>query len=111
VDKGESTLARELLIPPEAQDDPNSVEIARVWAAKQQQHVSLSWDLWPDPAIWGVVLADLAGHVANAFQQERGLVRRQTLERIQEFFNKELDNPTDAPEGKVLNKRRGHRRP
>ena len=102
-------MPTELQIPPAVEDDPKAVEIVRVWAAKQQQHVSLSWDLWPDPAIWGVVLADLAGHVANAFQQERGLDRRETLMKIQEFFNKELDNPTDSPDGKVMNKRPGHR--
>ena len=103
-------MPTELQIPPAAEEDPNAVEILRVWAAKQEQHVTLSWDLWEDPATWGIVLADLAGHVANAFQQERGIDRSETLSKIREFFNKELAHPTDAPEGKVHNKRRPHRR-
>jgi hypothetical protein len=105
----EAEVKNELQIPPAAEDDPQAVEILRVWAARQEQHVSLSWDLWDDPAIWGMVLADLAGHVANAFQQERGLDRTETLAAIRELFNKELENPTDDPQGKVLNNRRPHR--
>lgn len=102
-------MSKELEIPPIAAEDPNAVEILRVWAARHEQHVSLSWDLWDDPAIWGMVLADLAGHVANAFQQERGLNRKATLTAIQELFNKELVHPTDNPQGKIQNKRRAHR--
>jgi hypothetical protein len=103
-------MPKELLIPPAAEDDPKSVEILRMWAAHGAQHVSLAWDLWPDPSTWGIVLADLAGHVANAYQQERGADRNETLNRIRSLFNAELDNPTDAPEGKVHNSRRPHRR-
>lgn len=102
-------MADELEIPPIAEEDRNSVEILRVWAAQQQQHVSLRWDLWDDPAIWGVVLADLAGHVANAFERQRGKNREETLSQIQEFFNKELNHPTDEPRGRVQNKRKQHR--
>ena len=103
-------MKKELEIPPAAEDDPQAFEILRVWGAKREQHVSISWDLWDDPATWGLFLADLANHVANAFQQERGLDRNQTLTAIQELFNKEIGNPTDSPQGKVLHKRRPHRK-
>jgi hypothetical protein len=98
------------MIPPAAEDDPKAFEILRVWGARGQQHVTIFWDLWDTPETWGLMLADLAGHVANAFKQERGLNHSHTLNRIQSMFNKEIAAPTDSPEGKVQNKRRAHRR-
>jgi len=103
-------MERELTVPPAAEDDPKAFEILRVWAAGGQQHVSLFWDLWDDPATWGIMLADLAGHVANAFYQERGVAKAQILKVIQSMFNDELAAPTDSPSGKVQNKRRPHRK-
>jgi hypothetical protein len=103
-------MKRELAIPPAAEEDPSAFEILRVWGAKRKQHLSLFWDLWNDPATWGIMLADLAGHVANALNQERGLDRQEVLSEIRSMFNKELDAPTDSPEGKIMNKRRSHRR-
>lgn len=104
-------MDRELMVPPAAEDDPKAFEILRVWAARGQQHVTIFWDLWDDPATWGIMLADLAGHVANAFHQEKGSDRAEILNQIQSMFNEELDLPTDSPQGKVSNKRRSHRSP
>lgn len=59
----------ELLIPPAAEEDPKAIEVIRVWVAKGGQHVSLNPLAWKDPQVWGIVLADLAGHVANAYEQ------------------------------------------
>jgi hypothetical protein len=103
-------MGRELMIPPVAEEDPKAFEIVRVWGAGGAQHVSLGWDLWDDPATWGIVLADLAGHVANAYHQEHGVDRNETLRKIRAMFNDELENPTDTPVGKVHNTRRPHRR-
>jgi hypothetical protein len=103
-------MARELIIPPAAEEDPNAFEIVRVWGAGGVQHVTLSWDLWEDPATWGIVLADLAGHVANAYKQERGSDPNEILRKIRAMFNAEFDSPTDVVEGKLHNTRRPHRR-
>ena len=103
-------MGKELLIPPAAEDDSAAFEILRVWGARGEQHVSIFWDLWDDPATWGIMLADLAGHVANALHQERGLNRNEVLSEIRAMFNKEIDVPTDSPEGKVFNKRPPHGR-
>jgi len=102
-------MTNELLIPETAENDPNAVEVLRVWVAKGGQHVSISTGIWEDPEAWGIVLADLAGHVANAYAQENGLDREQTLFKIRNFFNKELDSPTDTPKGNVRHKRQPHR--
>ena len=102
-------MNRELMIPPATENDPKAYEILRVWGAHGSQHVTIAWDLWDDPAAWGIMLADLANHVANAFQQEKGNPKAETLEKIRSLFNQELAAPTDVPKGKVFNSRRPHR--
>jgi hypothetical protein len=70
-----------------AEEDPKAIEVVRVWVAKGGQHVSINPFVWKDPEAWGIVLADLAGHLANAYK-----------------------NPTDHARGQVHNSRRPHRK-
>src|SRR5690348_13029254 len=70
----------QLLIPNAAAKDPESFELLRVWIANKGQHVSLRTGVWRDPSAWGILLADLARHVANSYEQEEGLVRLKTLQ-------------------------------
>ena len=91
----------ELLIPPTAQRDRKALEIARIWAAEGDQHVSLRAGIWPDPACWGLMLVDLAQHVANAYAQE-GRGRDEVLQRIKEGFDAEWHAPTDEPQGQII---------
>jgi hypothetical protein len=102
-------MSRELTIPPAAEEDPAAFEILQVWGAKNEQHVTIFWDLWDDPSTWGIMLADLAGHIANALFQERAIPKAETLREIRTVFNKEIEAQRHAPEGKVLNTRRPHR--
>jgi len=89
-------------IPPAAQRDKASFEVLRVWIAEQGQHVSIRSGAWEDPFAWGIVLADLARHIALAHEmQTRGLDREAFLARLLEGFEAEIDNPTDEPEGEV----------
>jgi hypothetical protein len=91
----------ELLIPPSAQRDREAVELARIWAADGAQHVSLRADCWDDPFAWGMMLVDLANHVANAYQQ-MGRDRSEALARLKEGFDAEWAAPTDVARGEVL---------
>ena len=53
-------------------------------------------------ASWGIVLADLARHIAHAHQlQNEGADTDAFLQRLLEGFQAEIDNPTDEPEGEV----------
>jgi len=89
-------------IPPAAQRDKASFEVMRVWIANQAQHVSIRSGAWEDPFAWGIVLADLARHVALAHEMQDGKVDKDAfLERLLEGFHAEIDNPTDEPEGEV----------
>jgi hypothetical protein len=94
--------AKHLDIPPAAARDKASFEVLRVWIAEQGQHVSIRSGAWEDPFAWGIVLADLARHIANAHQlQNEGADTDAFLQRLLEGFQAEIDNPTDEPEGEV----------
>src|SRR5262249_4763957 len=101
---------KELIVPETASEDPNAFEVLRVWVAKGGQHVSLLTGVWKDPAAWGIMLADLAGHVVNAYAQERGLDRQKPLREIRKMLKDELDSPPDVPQGAVHRKRTPHSR-
>ena len=91
-----------LSIPPVAQRDKASFEVMRVWIAEQGQHVSIRSGAWEDPFAWGIVLADLARHIALAHKlQNEGTDTDAFLQRLLEGFQAEIDNPTDEPEGEV----------
>jgi hypothetical protein len=88
-----------LPVPDDARKDPRSFELLRVWVANNDQHVSLQWGAWEDPAAWGIMLSDLMHHIANAYHQDRGLDLAATLERIKAGLQAELSSPTDDPSG------------
>lgn len=91
-----------LNIPPVAQRDKKSFEVFRVWVAEEGQHVSIRCGAWEDPFAWGVVLADLARHIAHAHSlHSKGVDKNVFLERLLEGFTEEIDTPTDEPEGEV----------
>lgn len=93
---------KSLAIPPAAQRDRASFEVMRVWIAEKGQHVSIQSGAWEDPFAWGIVLADLARHIANAHQmQDKKVDPEAFLERLLEGFQAEIDDPTDEPEGEV----------
>jgi hypothetical protein len=94
--------SKQLQIPEAALRDPKSYEIVRVWVAEKAEHVTLLAGTWEDPSAWGIILADLARHVVNAYEQDKKLDRGDTLQRIRSTFQAELDSPTDDPIGKVI---------
>jgi hypothetical protein len=88
---------RELDLPPIATSNSDAVEVLRVWAAPDEcQQVTLQI-CWKEPGAWGLVLADIARHVAQAYGRE-GQNPEEVFRRIIESLNAELDSPTDDPE-------------
>jgi hypothetical protein len=75
------------------------MELLRVWAAHGKQHVSLATNLWTDPASWGIMLVDLAKHVASAYKQTTDKEFASVLKRIKEGFDAEWETATDEPTG------------
>ena len=93
---------KHLELPLAAQRDKAAFEVLRVWIADQGQHVSIRSGAWEDPFAWGIVLADLARHIANAHAIQNEAVDKEAfLARLLEGFEAEIENPTDEPEGEV----------
>ena len=89
-------------IPAAAQRDKASFEVMRVFIAEQGQHVSIQSGAWEDPFAWGIVLADLARHIALAHQMQNSKTDPEAfMARLLEGFQAEIENPTDEPEGEI----------
>lgn len=86
----------ELQIPEAAKKDSEAVEILRIWIADGSQHVSLKTGVWEDPAGWGLMLADLAKHVANAYAAE-GKDRDEALCRVYQGLQAERFQQFESP--------------
>jgi hypothetical protein len=92
---------RELPIPNAAKTDAQAIELLRVWAANGAQHVAIATHVWNDPAMWGIMLVDLAKHVASAYEQTTGGEFASILTRIREGLDAEWDTETDEPFGRI----------
>ncbi|KRA70367.1 hypothetical protein ASD89_13460 [Caulobacter sp. Root656] len=92
-------------IPPAAVRDANALELARVWIAEQGLHCSLRVGLYAadgvarETAAWGIILADLAGHVADALSAEGLGSRADLLDALVERFNDEAAEPSSERMG------------
>jgi hypothetical protein len=93
---------RELGIPPAVHSDPNALELARIWAAHHGQHVSLNLNSTTDPAEWGLLLVDLARHIANHYHQEHGYPVDKVLQRIRDGFEMEWTSYSTDIDGRVI---------
>jgi hypothetical protein len=72
------------------------IEVLRVLAMPDGgQEVRLQ-TAWEEPAAWGLLLVDVARHVAKAYANA-GHDEAETLARIRQFFDAEWSHPTDTP--------------
>ena len=102
-------MAKELPIPPEALTHP-SVEMIRVWLANNQQYIVLNIGFWEDRGInernaWGIVIADMIHHIANAHKSEYGHDQSETVSIIRRAIEAEMDNPTSERLGDFVKER------
>lgn len=89
---------QELPIPPVALEH-RSVEMLRVWLANDKVHVSLNIGFWEDRdmderSCYGILLADIIHHVANAHRDEYGYDPEETIARVKQAFLAELGHST-----------------
>jgi hypothetical protein len=87
---------RELEVPPIANSNSQAVEVLRVWAAPGQPHQLTLRITWKDAGAWGLLLADVARHAANAYANE-GQNRAEVLGKIRQLLEAEFSRPTDNP--------------
>jgi hypothetical protein len=84
----------ELPIPALVIASSEKAEMARIWLADGDQVVTLSSRLWDDPATWGLMIVDLARHVALAYEA-RGISAADALARIKSAMEAEWTHPTE----------------
>lgn len=82
----------ELPIPEIVASAERRMELARIWIADGSQVVSLSPRLWDDPGAWGLMLVDMARHVACAYQ-DQGFNQDDALDLTRSAMDAEWNNP------------------
>lgn len=99
-------MANDLVIPDAARRDASATEVARVWIAEKGLHCSLRIGMYAkhpsirEEAAWGMMLADMARHVADALVKSGTSYDRDlALAKIQQAFEEELARPTTATTG------------
>jgi hypothetical protein len=93
-----------LVIPPAAQRDDNAIQMLSAWIAENGLHCSLNIGMWDAQGLneaksWGILLADVVRHIANAIESEHGIDKSETATEIAESFLDELNYPTSDTSG------------
>jgi hypothetical protein len=91
----------QLRVPEPARTDAKSFELLRVWIAHHDQHISLRVGVWKEPEAWGMMLADLARHIAAAFEQSENRDATEALAQIKAGFEAEIQCPTEEVRGEI----------
>ncbi len=94
--------SHELIVPPGVENDESARELLRAWGTGDGLHVTLAPNLWDEPGHWGIALADITRHLANAYAEMKGIDRVETIKKIRILFDAELDSPTDEPIGNLI---------
>lgn len=94
-------------IPEAANRDENSVEMLRAWIAERGLHCSMKVGMYSEMGkseerAWGILLADVTRHIANALFEEHGIEKTKTLTSIRESYLTELSKPTSEVKGKFV---------
>ena len=95
---------KSLVIPPAAQRDDKSIEMLSAWIAEQGMHCTLNVGFFDgqghdEVKAWGVLMADVVRHIANAWAEERGTEVSESIASILQSINAELDDPTSKLSG------------
>jgi hypothetical protein len=85
---------RELVRPTGIAGDENATEMIRYWLAHKENHISLLLGMWADAKdcdvdelyAWGNVLADIAQHIANGFEQSHGWKYEESMQKLVTHF-------------------------
>lgn len=84
----------ELAIPPQIHEAEEAAEVLRAWIADGGLAVSFK-TAFDDPAVWGMMLVDIARQVARGFAGDGIASEEAALQAIREMFDAEWDRPTD----------------
>ncbi len=82
-----------LVIPPTALEK-GGVEVLRAAIVDGGLHVAIR-RAFDDPEAWGMLIADIARHVARIYATETNMSEDDVLERVRNIFEAEMDAPSD----------------
>jgi hypothetical protein len=77
-------------VPDQVRADPTAQDLLRVWGLGESQVFSVRVERWDDPAAWGILLADLARHIARSYSEAQSQAEEDALERVIAGFHAEL---------------------
>ena len=91
---------RALPVPPAAETDPEALEMIRGWIIQGSLQISLAAWVWKDePQTWGRMLAEAAGHLADAIAKDTGGRRDIVFAKIRGSVIANLDDLPDTLQG------------
>ena len=88
---------RDLPVPATVLEASNPREILRVWTTDAGERVTLRIDDI-EPGAWGLMLVDIAKHVAHAYAQRGGLSPNDAFIQVVTMFIAEIQEPTASPQ-------------
>lgn len=89
-----------LAAPDEVVNDKQAHEVLSVWILSTENNIAtIKPQTWPDPFMWGMLLADVARHIANALAKSGKGNAPEILARVRQGLDAELNRPTDTPTG------------
>jgi hypothetical protein len=99
----------ELKIPEGIKDDPNAMEMIRVWIGNKDIHVSMLLGMWEEASnfevdereAWGEMLADLIRHIANGLTQSHDYNTVASERRIANALLTHLGYGADTIQGEI----------
>lgn len=87
--------------PPSARASKEAVELLRAWIIDKGLQCSLSLEHFGDQEamVWGILLSDIARHVADGLFKAQRIPAEETLRIIRTHFDQEIDAPTAPTSG------------
>ena len=85
---------KEQPVPPDVQGREDAVEVLRAFVVDGGLSIAFM-RAFDDPAMWGMLLVDIARHAARSFEREGVMSADEALKAIRDMFEAEADAPTD----------------
>jgi AcrR family transcriptional regulator len=82
-------------LPPDVADREDATEVLRAFVLDGGLSIAFT-RAFEDPAMWGLLLVDIARHAARAYGRESEYSENEALSRIVEMFEAEIARPTDT---------------
>ena len=83
-------------VPEQVKSDASAEDLLRVWGTSEGQVFSVRLERWDDPAAWGILLADLARHIARSYAEAGSRAADDALQRLLAGFRAEIPLGSDC---------------